>query len=72
LKPQWAAVDQLPDPKQQRVAYYKNGWHMLLRDLQAENVWVDVAAWISDHRAALPSQADAVADGERSKRDQRS
>jgi alpha-beta hydrolase superfamily lysophospholipase len=72
LKPQWAAVEQLPDPKHQRVAYYKNGWHMLLRDLQAENVWVDVATWIADHNAPLPSQADAVADGERSKYDQKS
>jgi acylglycerol lipase len=72
LKPQWAAVEQLPDPKHQRVAYYKNGWHMLFRDLQAENVWVDVAAWIADHGAALPSQADAVADLERGKHDQKS
>jgi alpha-beta hydrolase superfamily lysophospholipase len=72
LKPQWAAVEQLPDPKHQRVAYYKNGWHMLFRDLQAENVWVDVATWIADHNAPLPSQADAVADGERSKYDQKS
>ncbi|HTI85878.1 MAG TPA: lysophospholipase [Alphaproteobacteria bacterium] len=72
LKPQWAAVGQLPDPKNQRVAYYKNGWHMLLRDLQAEHVWVDVATWIANHNAPLPSQADAVANAERSKYDQKS
>jgi len=24
---------------------YPSGWHMLLRDLQAEQVWADVAAW---------------------------
>ncbi|MGE5539160.1 MAG: lysophospholipase [Gemmatimonas sp.] len=72
LKPQWAAVEQLPDPAHQRVAYYKNGWHMLMRDLQAENVWVDVAAWIADPSAALPSEADAVAEVERGKHEQRS
>ena len=26
---------------------YPKGWHMLFRDLQAETVWRDVAAWIS-------------------------
>jgi len=26
---------------------YPQGWHMLFRDLQAENVWRDVAEWIS-------------------------
>lgn len=29
------------------VRRYENGWHLLLRDLQAENVWRDVAAWIA-------------------------
>jgi acylglycerol lipase len=72
LKPQWAAIEQLPDPKHQRVAYYENGWHMLLRDLQAERVWIDVATWIADHGAPLPSQADSVANTERSKYDQKS
>jgi len=34
---------------------------MLMRDLQAETVHADVAAWIFDRRAALPSAADAGA-----------
>ncbi|MFZ5931246.1 MAG: alpha/beta hydrolase [Pseudomonadota bacterium] len=34
----------LPEPK--RVITYPNGYHMLLRDLQAENVWRDIAAFI--------------------------
>ena len=32
---------------------------MLLRDLQAETVWRDLAAWIADGDAPLPSGADA-------------
>lgn len=38
-----------------RILVYRNGWHMLLRDLQAETVWRDTAAWIADPAAALPS-----------------
>jgi len=51
----------------QRLALYENGWHMLLRDLQAEVVLDDVSAWIADPAAPLPSGADrraeAVLDG---------
>ena len=45
----------------QRQALYAEGWHMLLRDLQAELVHQDIAAWIADPGAALPSGADAQA-----------
>jgi alpha-beta hydrolase superfamily lysophospholipase len=38
-----------------RYVRYAKGWHMLLHDLQAETVWRDIAAWIDDRRAALPS-----------------
>ena len=31
---------------------YPDGWHMLLRDLQAAAVWRDVADWISKRSAA--------------------
>jgi alpha-beta hydrolase superfamily lysophospholipase len=41
-----------------RVAVYDTGWHMLLRDLKAETVLHDVAAWIADPAAPLPSGAD--------------
>jgi alpha-beta hydrolase superfamily lysophospholipase len=44
-----------------RAAYYPNGYHMLLRDLRADAVLGDVLAWIRDHRAALPSGAEAEA-----------
>lgn len=59
IKPQWATVEKLPDPAHQRVAYYRNGWHMLLRDLEGKAVWRDIMTWIGDHDAALPSGADA-------------
>jgi alpha-beta hydrolase superfamily lysophospholipase len=38
-----------------RFAVYPDGYHMLLRDLQAEVVWRDIAAWIDDATAQLPS-----------------
>ena len=41
-----------------KVAYYPKGWHMLLRDLEQERVAGDVAAWIANPQAALPSGAD--------------
>lgn len=60
--PTWAMVDTLPDTKgSQRVALYKNGYHMLLRDLQAKVVLDDIAAWIAAPTQSLPSGADAHA-----------
>ncbi len=38
-----------------RVIYYKNGWHMLLRDKQAEHVWQDILVWLQDNKAKIPS-----------------
>jgi acylglycerol lipase len=43
-----------------RFAYYTNGYHMLLRDLEGQKVAADVATWALDRAAALPSHADAV------------
>lgn len=45
----------------QRRALYEDGWHMLLRDLEAEVVLNDIAQWIADARAPLPSGAEAKA-----------
>ena len=42
-----------------RVAIYEDGYHMLLRDLQAETVLIDIAAWIADATQPLPSGSDA-------------
>ncbi len=41
-----------------RVAIYQSGYHMLLRDLAAEIVHRDIAAWVADPAAPLPSGAD--------------
>ena len=44
-----------------RVAYYANGYHMLLRDLQRETVWRDILTWMSDPDGPLPSGAEEQA-----------
>lgn len=36
-------------------AYYPEGYHMLLRDLQREEVMQDILSWMQDPNAALPS-----------------
>jgi acylglycerol lipase len=45
-------------PGTRRIAWYAHGYHMLLRDLEAATVMRDVASWITDRRAPLPSGAD--------------
>lgn len=54
----FAAASRLPPGA--RTAYYAQGWHLLLRDLQARTVWADAAAFIRDPAAPLPSGAPAV------------
>jgi len=44
-----------------RLAYYANGYHMLLRDVEAPTVWADILAWIEAPNAPLPSGADVAA-----------
>jgi alpha-beta hydrolase superfamily lysophospholipase len=44
--------------KTARVAVYNSGYHMLLRGLKAEIVLRDIAVWIKDTGAPLPSKAD--------------
>lgn len=44
-------------PGSVRSAYYENGWHWLLRDLQREAVYEDILAFIGDPAAPLPSGA---------------
>lgn len=43
-----------------RVAIYQSGFHMLLRDLSAETVLADIAAWIKDRNAPLPSGREGL------------
>ncbi|KKJ77230.1 alpha/beta hydrolase [Kiloniella litopenaei] len=42
----------------QKAALYPEGWHMLLRDLQAETVLADIASWVKSQTTPLPSGAD--------------
>jgi alpha-beta hydrolase superfamily lysophospholipase len=41
-----------------RVAFYPDGYHMLLRDLQAEVVLRDIVSWVTRPQAPLPSGFD--------------
>jgi len=43
---------------ERRIAFYPNGYHMLLRDLEAPVVLHDVESWIADRARPLPSGAD--------------
>jgi acylglycerol lipase len=46
---------------EQRVAWYANGYHMLLRDLDAAVVVGDIGSWIAARQSPLPSGADRYA-----------
>lgn len=50
------------DNKKWRLVYYAKGYHMLTRDLQGETVLNDIAAWIEDREAALPSGEEVKED----------
>jgi alpha-beta hydrolase superfamily lysophospholipase len=41
-----------------QIAYYPQGWHILLRDKQAETVLSDIIAFIEQPNTPLPSRAD--------------
>jgi acylglycerol lipase len=43
-----------------RLAFYPNGYHMLLRDIEGPRVAADVASWVLNRAAALPSRADTA------------
>jgi alpha-beta hydrolase superfamily lysophospholipase len=63
-KPTLLMLERLPrtETGKRRVAVYENGYHMLLRDLQAEVTWRDIAHWIADPETPLPSGADTDAE----------
>ncbi len=52
----------LVDPAAIRLAWYKQGYHMLLRDLHADQYWRDIVTWIKTPNLPLPSGADRHAD----------
>ena len=53
------AIEVMPPRRDSRLAFYNDGYHLLMRDKQGPLVAADIAAWIADHQAALPSGADA-------------
>jgi alpha-beta hydrolase superfamily lysophospholipase len=56
-------LNALPAPPdgQWRLVLYPEGYHMLTRDLEADVVLADIAAWLLDRRAPLPSNHEATA-----------
>lgn len=50
------------DEREWRLVYYAKGYHMLTRDLQGETVLNDIAAWLADKRAPLPSGEEVLSD----------
>jgi len=59
-KPTYAFLQKFlaTDAAEKTVAFYQQGYHMLLRDLQAPTTWQDIAAWINNKPEKLPSGAD--------------
>jgi alpha-beta hydrolase superfamily lysophospholipase len=60
-EPTYQFLQQLKSTKeanQHTIAIYENGYHMLLRDLQAPLIWNDIKSWISNSISDLPSGAD--------------
>jgi len=51
-----ALLDRIPaDRRDIRVVLYREGWHMLTRDLQGKRVMADIAAWLQRQDGRLPS-----------------
>lgn len=61
------ALPRFPEvaPDHGRLAIYRRGYHLLLRDFGQYEVIDDIAAWIRDPEAPLPSGADTYAAKER-------
>ncbi len=59
-KPTYAFLQKFlaTDATDKTVAFYQQGYHMLLRDLQAPTAWKDIAEWINNKPEKLPSGAD--------------
>ncbi|MGR8933497.1 MAG: alpha/beta hydrolase [Gammaproteobacteria bacterium] len=59
-EPTYAFLQQFlaKDTADKTVAFYAQGYHMLLRDLQAPKLWRDIVAWIGARSNKLPSGAD--------------
>lgn len=60
--PTTEVMQRLPRSLGTTRAFYKSGYHMLLRDTGAKILWRDVVSWIDDPTRPLPSGADSRAD----------
>jgi len=54
-----SAIEVLPRRPDSHLAFYKDGYHMILRDKQGAVPTEDIANWIFNKTAPLPSGADA-------------
>ncbi|WP_295386111.1 alpha/beta hydrolase [uncultured Thiodictyon sp.] len=64
-----AVLGDLPAPAPDlRLVLYAHGWHMLTRDLQRERVIDDIAAWLTNPQAPLPSGEEIARDSPRLRR----
>jgi alpha-beta hydrolase superfamily lysophospholipase len=59
-EPVRAAIEVMPRRADSKLAFYREGYHLLLRDKDGPVVAADIVVWMSDHEAALPSGADAA------------
>ncbi|MFC3077103.1 alpha/beta hydrolase [Phenylobacterium terrae] len=62
-RPSFKAAAQLKPSD--RTAYYRRGYHLLMRDKQRQVVFDDVVAWLKDAQGPLPSGAPAIPRRER-------
>ncbi len=62
-EPTFAVYRQLQEhnSNQLRFIFYRDGYHMLLRDLQADNVMNDILSWRNSPTAPVPSVQNGVA-----------
>jgi alpha-beta hydrolase superfamily lysophospholipase len=54
-----AAIEIMPPRADSKLAFYKEGYHLLMRDKEGPVVAADIAAWMGNHEAELPSGAGA-------------
>src|SRR4029453_12596881 len=48
-QPVKAAIEVMPPRPDSKLAFYKEGYHLLLRDKEGKTVAADVAVWIANH-----------------------
>lgn len=59
-QPVRAAIEIMPPRQDSRLAFYRDGYHLLMRDKAGPTVAADIVVWIDDRGATLPSGADAA------------